>query len=405
MIRLMAWRNIWRNPTRSWVVIVAIALGIWAAIFMSGFATGMINSYVNGAISTVVGHFQIHHPDFMEDKEVKYTLQKPESLVQKLEAGDTILSYSIRSVANGMIASSNATRGIQIQGVDPQPEAAVRQLDGKIIEGDYFKAGKRNPILISQRIADKLKLKIRSRLVLTFQDVEGEIVSAAFRVNGIFDTKNNLFDEGHVFVLRSDLNRLLGLEDDAAHEIAILLQDNQQVRTVLSRWANKLPGALLEPYYEIAPDLRLYESQMSSVSMIYLVVILLALIFGIINTMLMTILERIRELGMLMAIGMNKLRVFTMIVLETVLLSFVGVPLGLLGGWATVSYFGKYGLNLSAFSESMQMYGMSDIAYFGLDPSVYWQVPLMVGITALLASIYPALKAIRLKPVEAIRKL
>jgi ABC-type antimicrobial peptide transport system permease subunit len=139
--------------------------------------------------------------------------------------------------------------------------------------------------------------------------------------------------------------------------------------------------------------------------MIYLVIILLALVFGIINTMLMTILERFRELGMLMAIGMNKLRVFLMIVMETLFLSFVGVPLGLLLGWGTVSYFGKYGLDLSAFSESLQMYGMSDMTYFDLNPAVYWQVPMMVGFTALLASIYPALKAIRLKPVEAIRKL
>ena len=405
MIWIMAWRNIWRNATRSWVVIIAIALGIWAAIFMSGFATGMINSYVDGAISTVVGHVQIHHPEFMEDKEVKYVLQEPEQLIQQLSPTDDIKAYSIRSVATGMIASSNASRGVQIQGVDPEAEAAVRQLDTKMIEGEYLQSDKRNPILVSQRIADKLKLRIRSRLVLTFQDVEGEITSAAFRVSGIFDTKNNIFDEGHVFVLRSDLNRILNTSEQSAHEIAILLHDNQQVKEVLPFWSSQLSSFLVEPYYVIAPDLRLYESQMSSISMIYLVVILLALIFGIINTMLMTILERFRELGMLMAIGMNKLRVFLMIVLETVLLSFVGVPLGLLGGWATVSYFGKYGLNLSAFSESMQMYGMSDMAYFDLNPSVYWQVPLMVGITALLASIYPALKAIRLKPVEAIRKL
>ncbi len=405
MIQIMAWRNIWRNPTRSWVVIIAIALGIWAAIFMGGFATGMINSYIDGAISTVVGHVQIHNPDFVEEKEAKYVLEDPEHLMQSLGAQDSIQAYSIRSVANGMIASSSATRGIQIQGVEPEAEAAVRALDEKLMEGEYLQSDKRNPILISHRIADKLKLKIRSRLVLTFQDAEGEIVSAAFRVAGIFDTKNNIFDDGHVFVLRTDLNRLMNIGDNAAHEIAILLKDNQAVAKVLPNWKAQLPDALVEPYYDIAPELRLYESQMSSISMIYLSVILLALVFGIINTMLMTILERFRELGMLMAIGMNKLKVFLMIVLETVLLSFVGVPLGLLGGWATVAYFGKYGLNLSAFSESMQMYGMSDITYFDLDPNVYWQAPLMLAVTALLASIYPALKAIRLKPVEAIRKL
>jgi len=405
MIFSLAWRNIWRNPTRSWVVIVAIALGIWAAIFMSGFATGMINSYVDSAISTIVGHMQLHHPEFPEDKEVEYILDSPQQIAAEMKTFDYVSALSLRSVANGMIASSNGARGIQIQGVEPEAEARVRQLDDKVIEGSYLEEGKRNPILISQRIADKLKLRERSRLVLTFQDVEGEIVSAAFRVCGIFDTQNNPFDEGHVFVLRSDLNRLLGLDRQAAHELAVLLNDNQKVKEVLPQWKSEFPEALVQPYYEIAPDLQLYESQMSNVSMIYLVVILLALIFGIINTMLMAILERVRELGMLMAIGMNKVRVFFMIVLETFMLSFVGVPLGLLLGWLTITYFGNNGLNLSAFSESMQMYGMSDMVYFDLNPIVYWQVPVMVGVTALLASVYPAIKAIRLRPVEAIRKI
>ncbi len=405
MILIMAWRNIWRNPTRSWVVIAAIALGIWAAIFMSGFATGMMNSYVDGAISNIVGHIQIHHPSFQEDKETKYIISELDLLTEEIKNYNNLKAMSLRSIGTGMIASSKGARGIEIQGVDPDSEATVRQLDTKIIDGDYLNVEKRNPILISQRIADKLNVKIRSRVVLTFQDLEGEIISAAFRVNGIFDTKNNQFDEGHAFVLRSDLNRLLGADPNDAHEVGILLSEKEEIKNIVPQWASKFPSTKVEPYYIISPDLQLYESQMSSITMIYLVVILLALIFGIINTMLMTILERLRELGMLMAIGMNKVRVFLMIVLETFMLSFVGVPLGLLLGTLTISYFGQKGLNLSAFSESMQMYGMSDMVYFDLPAATYWQVPLLVGITALMASIYPAIKAIRLKPVEAIRKL
>ena len=128
-------------------------------------------------------------------------------------------------------------------------------------------------------------------------------------------------------------------------------------------------------------------------------------LFGIVNTMLMTVLERFRELGMLMAIGMNKARVFSMIVLETLMLCLVAAPIGLLLGWATINYFGTNGLNLSAYSESVAQYGMSDMVYFGVDPIVYWQVPIGVVITALIAAIYPAIKAIRLRPVEAIRKI
>ncbi|MEO0340392.1 MAG: FtsX-like permease family protein, partial [Bacteroidota bacterium] len=157
------------------------------------------------------------------------------------------------------------------------------------------------------------------------------------------------------------------------------------------------PSLLVENYRERAPDVELYESMLGSLSLIYLIIIMLALVFGIINTMLMAVLERLRELGMLMAIGMNKLKVFLMIVTETLLLTLVGAPVGLALGALTVAYVGKRGLDLSAFSSTMEMYGMANVVYFDLAPEVYWQVVIVVSLTAILASIYPALKAIRLR--------
>ncbi|MBK7873227.1 MAG: FtsX-like permease family protein [Saprospiraceae bacterium] len=218
----------------------------------------------------------------------------------------------------------------------------------------------------------------------------------------------------NIFALREDLNRLLsgtsGENDtisapSVAHEIAIILHDVKLVDTTRHSLQVSFPDVKVETYREISPDLQLYESQMESVSLIYLTVIMLALIFGIINTMLMAVLERIRELGMLMAIGMNKIRVFLMIMLETIMIGVVAAPFGLLLGTGTIAYLGKYGINLSAYSDTLQMYGMSNIIYFAVNPDIYWQVPLSVAFTAVLASLYPAWKAIRLKPVEAIRKI
>ena len=131
----------------------------------------------------------------------------------------------------------------------------------------------------------------------------------------------------------------------------------------------------------------------------------LALVFGIINTMLMAVLERIKELGMLMAIGMNKLRVFLMIVLESILLGLVAMPVGLLLGYITIEYVGANGIDMSMYAKGLANFGMSPIIYFELDPIVYLQVAVGVFLTAVLASIYPALKAIRLKPVEALRTI
>lgn len=410
MIPIIAWRNIWRSRTRSGVVIGAIALGVWAALFMSGFATGMMNSFINNSIEQVISHIQIHHPKYEEEKDVKYRIDHPGAIADQLRADPQVQAVSVRSIANGMIATSSSTRGIQITGVDPASEIQIRQFDSKITQGEYFGESRTNQILIGERLAEKLKIELRKKVVLTFQDLDGNITSAAFRIVGMFKTNNKPFDESQVFVLRSDLNRLLSNEEEdvnggIAHEIAVLLKDAGAVETLDTEWGAAYPDLLVQTYREISPDLELYESQMQFISLIYLTIIMFALLFGIINTMLMAVLERFRELGMLMAIGMNKVKVFTMIVLETVLLCLVAAPIGLLLGWGTIRYLGSQGLNLSAYSESIAQYGMSEMVYFSVDPIVYWQVPVAVVITALIAAVYPAWKAIRLRPVEAIRKL
>lgn len=407
MTPILAWRNIWRNPTRSLVVILAIGLGIWAAMFMTGFATGMSQSYIDNTIADRVSHIQIHHPDYDLDKDAKFIIEDANTVDGFLQQSGAGIHESQRTQASGMIASSKATRGIQISGIVPEAEASVTKLDHKIIEGDYFSEDRKNQILISKRIADKLDVKLRSRIVLTFQELNRDITSGAFRVSGIFESGNNGYDDANVFVRQSDLQRLMATDSiqHPVHEIALYLDVPEKVDSLQQALQNEFPQLQIENYRQIAPDVQLYESMIGSVSMIYLTIIMLALVFGIINTMLMAVLERVRELGMLMAIGMNKLRVFSMIVLETIFLSFAGAPLGLLLGWGTIAYLGKFGLNLTAFSSTMKMYGIAQVIYFKVDHSLYVQVAIAVIITAIVSAIYPALKAIRLKPVEAIRKI
>lgn len=412
MIPLMAWRNTWRNPTRSWVVIIAIAMGIWAAMFMAGFATGMSRSYIENAIQNILSHVQLHHPEYLKNKSVAYYIPNLKQLQDDLQDDENVKAFTTRSLANGMIASGNYTSGVMIRGIDPEQEKTVTTIADKLIDGAYFETQKKNPVLISKKLAKKLKAKIRSKLVLTFQDLEGTITAGAFRVVGIFESGNGPFDEGNVFVKRSDLNRLLIPKSDStlvnnavAHEVAIMLHDTEHMDAFTRQVTNKKTELKVENYRELAPDLQLYESQIQNVSLIYLVIIMLALVFGIINTMLMAVLERVRELGMLMAIGMNKGKVFSMIVFETLMLSLIGAPLGLLLGSLTIQYLGRQGLDFSAFSNSLQMYGLSEQVYFDLEPVIYYQVPTAIIITTLIAAIYPALKAIRLRPIEAIRKI
>lgn len=389
---------------RSFVVSGSVMIGVWALIALLSFSFGMVKSYVNNAIRIETSHIQIHHTEFKEDQEVIYYLENPEEQLATIRQNELVQAATSRSIVNGMLATSRGARGVTIKAVSPEHELKVTRFAEKMTQGEYLDTDGNNPILISERLAEKLKLQLRKKVVLQFQDLQGQIIAGAFRISGLFNSGNAPFDESNVFVLQNDLNRLLG-NGSIAHEIAIFLNDPQNLLKAESDFKSDFPSLLVENYRDLSPDIRLYESQIGISATIFIVIFMLALIFGIINTMLMAVLERTRELGMLMSIGMNKLRVFSLVVAETVMLGFIGAPIGLLAGWLTVKYFEDKGLDLSAFSGGMEQFGLSTMIYPALDTGIYIQLGVSVIITAVLASIYPAIKAISLRPVEAIRKI
>ena len=407
MIPILAWRNVWRSRTRSLIVMGAVATGIWALLTLLSFTQGMMTSYVKSGIENQTSHLQIHDKEFLKDKEVKYFLENSDSLITALQTYEQVDKTTIRTVNTGMIATAKGARGVSVKGINPKEEAAISNLDQKIIEGDYLGDDGRNPIIISQKLAEKLNTKLRKKVILTLQTLDGKPIQASFKVKGIYSTGNAQLDQAFVFVRSSDINNLLGVDEKAGHEIAVLLKDIDQLgnfTTELKADSDTLEYAI-EPYYELSPQLKLYTDQMSLVTGIMTFIIMFALIFGIINTMLMAVLERTKELGMLMSIGMNKWKVFLTIVFETIMLTIVGAPLGMLLGWITITWTGKSGIDLSMFEKGLEQFGMSGMVYPSLTPETYIIIGISTAFTALLASIYPARRAVKLKPVEALRKV
>jgi ABC-type lipoprotein release transport system permease subunit len=304
-----------------------------------------------------------------------------------------------------MLSTANGVRGAVVKAIDPTSEKGLTHMNEKVIEGDFFDTESRNPIVVSQTVAEKLKLKLRSKVVLNFQKVNGDLTAAAFRVVGIYKTSNRQTDELVSYTRLEDVQDLTGMGPGRFHEIAMSVADLEFVDQVRDDLRNELPGTLVESYKEISPDLELFNSQIKINMIIMTTIVMLALIFGIINTMLMAVLERVRELGMLMAIGMNKVRVFKMIVLETILISIIGTPIGLLLGYLTVNGLNKQGIDLSLWAKGLEKFGMSNVIRPTLQSDAYITIVVAIVVTAVLGSIYPSIKAIRLKPVEALRKL
>jgi ABC-type antimicrobial peptide transport system permease subunit len=190
-----------------------------------------------------------------------------------------------------------------------------------------------------------------------------------------------------------------------SHEIAILLKSQQDIAATKESISKIAPNYKVEDYREIAPDTAMMESFIEMGLWVIIWIVMFALIFGIINTMLMAVLERFRELGMLMSVGMSRSRVFLMIVSETIILSVIGAPLGMLLGRITIYLTHKNGISLSAYSEAMRQYGLTELIRPETDASFYWQVSIAIVVTAIVGSIYPAYRAISLRPADAIRKI
>lgn len=382
---------------------LAIVIGIWSLAFMISFSLGMVRGYVDSAIENSLSHLQVHHPKFSADAEAQYFLRNTDEHLSVIRQDERVRAAAARMLVNGMLTTARTPRGVQIRGIDPAEEAALTRLDQKLTEGSYFGNAGRNQLLLGDKLAKKLKIRLRAKVVLTFQDAGGNITAAAFRVAGFFNTGNTPFDEGTVFVRRTEMNALFGAPQ-AAHELAIVLNRPEEMDAVQRKLQQSLPEVRVENYRELSPDVELYESQMQTSATIFISIIMLALLFGIVNTMLMAVLERYHELGMLMAIGMRKSSIFSMIVLETVLLAGAASLPGLLLGWLTVIWLGKRGIDLSAFAGSMEQFGLTQVIYPELDTTMYIQMAVAVVVTALLGAVYPAWKAVRLQPLSAIAR-
>ncbi|HEX7583668.1 MAG TPA: FtsX-like permease family protein [Prolixibacteraceae bacterium] len=403
LIASIAWKNIWRNRLRSGVIITAITIGMFAGVFTATFYKGWINQRLEAGVETEVSHIQLHHPDFSENFDIKSSIPDGAKIAGEIAHMDFVNGVSARMVVQAMIASSETGTGVKILGIDPEKEKTVTNLYTKIPEGQYFDGVKRNPILIGKKLAEKLKVKLHSKLVVTLQDSEGHLTSEAFRVCGIYHVGNGMFEEMNVFVQKSDLARFVQLDEGISHEIVVHLKDHGQLSQNTEMLAGKYKGSLVQNWKQMAPELGLLTDYGNIYIYFFIVIILLSLGFGIVNTMLMAVMERVKEIGMLMAIGMSKFRIFWMLMLETVLLTLTGGFFGILLGLAVTLATMKSGIDLSFYAEGLEDMGYSSLVFPVIEFGMVGVIVLLVLATGLVASVYPARKALKYKPAEAIR--
>jgi putative ABC transport system permease protein len=400
----LAWRNIWRNPRRTAVILTAVVIGAWSMIFLAALMRGIVDGMVRNGIATLTGHLQIHQRDYPDDPVVDHRIEDPQSLVKvlasHLPAGSC---WSARVRVNAVAGNARHSAGVALVGIDPGQEAKVSFIGTSVTQGAYLKPDDPSGILIGRSLANRFQTRLGRKIIMTSQDTRGDIASRAFRITGIFQAEMESTEKSFVFVNLGAAQRMLKM-GSAVSEVAVQLPRSGIAQATAAKLRPILdPGKLkVSTWQQALPLLTAMLKLYDNFILIWFVVVFVAMGFGIVNTTLMAVFERMREFGVLKALGMRPGRIVATIETESFFILvfglLIGNVLGLLSCWA-LSF---NGIDLSALAQGVEYAGMARVIYPALRIQDVVNANLVVLGLGLLVSLYPALKAARFKPVEAL---
>jgi len=402
MIPRLAWRNIWRNRRRSLIVLVAIAIGLVTLALTDSVYNGMMVQMFEDQVGTHVTHLQVHRTGFNDNKVIQNWLPNRERVDSLLRTDSRVKSYSGRAVAFGIASSASNSSGISIIGVDPDAERAVTTIARSVVAGSYLTSGERST-LVSRRLAEKLDVGLGDKIVAMATTLNGDVGADVFRVCGLFETASSEFDRAYLYVPLPYAQEMLGLGDGIT-EYAAMMHDPETAGQVRDRLREALgPQYEALSYAELIPMMVQLMEVFKQSMIIYYIIIGIATMFGIVNAQLMSVYERTRELGILMATGMKNRQIVGMILLEAFFLSMIGTVIGLSIGLGISLMLSRTGIDLSIYAEGLTMIGASSTIYPVVSIEGIINGLTVIPVIAVIAALYPALRAIRLEPVRAIQ--
>lgn len=400
----ISWRNIWRNPRRTSVILIAVIIGVWSMICIAALMRGVVGGMLQNGIDTLTGHMQIHQRNYPDDPVVDHRIADPDKVLQVLKAQlpDQSLWCS-RVRVNAIASNARHSTGVTLVGIEPQLESKISFIGHSVTRGRYLEAGDRSAIIIGKAMAEQFETQPGKKIILMAQDARGEISSRAFRIVGLFQAEMEATEKTYVFVPMDTAQKMLAMKD-AVSEVAVLLPDAEMGEATAARLESAMEdhGLVVRSWKQILPLVTAMLNLYDTFVFIWFLVIFVAMGFGIVNTTLMSVFERMREFGLLKALGMRPGRIIKNILTESFLILLLGIMigsiLGMLSNWALAFN----GIDLSALAQGVEYAGMARVIYPVMLVKDILSANLVVLLLGLLVSLYPAVKAARFTPVEAL---
>lgn len=395
----LSWRNLWRHRRRTVTLLTTICVAVGSVLVLNALLRGMQMSMVETAIDNLNGHFKVVAPGYLDDPGIRRSFEFEPSGHPELAAYG-IRGWTSRVRVPAVIRSERETRGVQFVGVVPGNED-ISFLGDVEIDGEYLSGPDDRRILLGRALAEQLETGVGRRVVLITQGIDGSNRESGYRIAGVYDAVGTGIEKAFVFTGLATVQDLLSV--DAVTEVSVRLTEEGQGPSVLDDLTSAFDGLDVRAWQDLEPQAAMMHEMADATVSIWFLIVMGALIFGLVNTLVTAVMERIRELGMLRAIGMRRGAVIAQVVIESMITMSIGISIGVVLGFLGYLWLAD-GIDLSAFSEGLELTGLKP----ELVPQLWAQdVFLVVGLSLVLgflASIYPAHRAVRIQPLDAMRR-
>jgi len=402
LLRRLAWRNLWRHKRRTFIMLAAVGLGAWFMLFTAAFVRGMIEQQLHDAIFTLTGHVQIHHAKYRDDPAIEHSMGLPEKALTKILDAAPVSQWSSRVRLPAVIISERESRGTTLVGIDPRHETGLSFIGEPVKIGRNLESVDDDGIIIGRRMAERLQTRIGRRIVIMAQDADGEVADRGFRIVGLFTAELEATETSYVFTGRKVTQKMLKMGDRIS-EIELITQSRERLDGLTNQLRKAAPELETKDWKELQPLLVATVEFYDAFMIIWYLIVFLAMSFGLVNTLLMAVFERTRELGLFQALGMRPRFIVGQVMIESLILMALGLAVGNFLSWLSVLALAD-GLDLSQFAQGMAQFSMPSVMKLTLTMQDVVTANVLVIVLTLFASLYPAWRAARYVPVEAITR-
>jgi len=411
MLLRLAWRNLWRHRARTLILGTAVFLSYGLLLASMGMGDDAHQQMVDAAIEGAGGQVLVHGAGFWDARTVDIRIDAADSVLAALDQVTGVRAAIPRVLVNGLLSTAQGSRPVMLEGIVPAAEARLKDISDDVKEGDRLDGTTvRAPVLLGRPVADELQVKPGDRVVLTASGADGEVTRALFHVAGIIQTGRADLDEMVAYTTLETAQSAVGL-DGAVTQVGLLMDGGVTTDSVKARVERALGarnGSLeVLTWQQALPEMVGYVEIDDAFLYIYVVVMYMVVIFAIANTFLVAVMERVRELGLLNALGMRGRRISRMILGETVFLVLLAMAAGLALGLGIHFSLSHWGIPMSAFGvDEMELSGV-DVSSLVIRSRItldkWIAASVLTALSTVAAAIYPALRAARLAPAEAMR--